>query len=128
MLDTDISIYTIKRKPLEVRRMFNIHSGHICISTVSLSELFFGAENSSNPQQNLTLIEGFIARLQVVDFDSAAAQHLAQLRVELKQQAIGAYDAMIAAHARSLGLMLITNNTREFARVDGLRIENWAAS
>ena len=125
MLDTDICIYTMKRKPLEVRRRFNIHSGAICISTVTLGELVHGVEKSNNPRSNLESLEGFAGRLEVINYDEVAAYHFGQLRHELKGQEIGPYDFMIAAHARSLGLTLITNNTREFKRVDGLRIENW---
>lgn len=125
MLDTDISIYTMKRKPSEVRRMFNIHSGEICISTVTLGELIFGAEKSDNPRANMESIEGFAGRLEVLDYDDRAAHQFGQLRQELKDNKMGPYDFMIAAHARSLGLTLITNNTREFGRVEGLRVENW---
>ena len=125
MLDTDISIYTIKRKPIEVKRMFNIHSGEICISTVTLGELIFGAENSKKRQYNLSSLEGFASRLEIINYDESAANHFGQLRQELKGEKIGAYDFMIAAHARSLGLTLVTNNTKEFERVDGLRVENW---
>ncbi len=125
MLDTDICIYTMKRKPLEVRRMFNIHSGAICISTITLGELVHGVEKSNNPQFNLESLEGFAGRLEIINYDEAAAYQFGQLRRELKGQEIGPYDFMIAAHARSLGLTLITNNTREFKRVEGLRVENW---
>ncbi len=125
LLDTDTCIYTMKRKPLEVRRMFNIHSGAICISTVTLGELVHGVEKSDNQRFNLELLEGFAGRLEVINYDEAAAYHFGQLRRELKGKEIGPYDFMIAAHARSLGLTLITNNTREFMRVEGLRVENW---
>ncbi len=126
MLDTDMCIFTIKRKPPHVKRLFNSHSGELCISTVTLGELVFGTENSKQQQYNRQNLEGFVRRLKVVDYDAAAAHHFGQLRKELQGQPIGAYDFMIAAHARSLGLTLVTNNTREFKRVDGLRIENWA--
>jgi tRNA(fMet)-specific endonuclease VapC len=125
LLDTDISIYTIKRKPLEVRRMFNIHSGEIGISTVTLGELLYGAANSKNQRTNLDIVEGFASRVEVINYSAAAAYQFGQLKQELKGQTIGPYDLMIAAHARSLGLILITNNTKEFDRVAGLRIENW---
>jgi len=125
MLDTDISIYTIKRKPLEVKRMFNIHSGEIAISTVTLGELIYGAENSKNQRANLDIVEGFASRVEVISYNQTAAYQFGQLKQELKGQTIGPYDLMIAAHARSLGLILVTNNTNEFDRVDGLRIENW---
>jgi len=125
MVDTDISIYTVKRKPLEVRRMFNIHAGEISISTVTLGELLYGAENSANPRSNLAIIEGYAARVEVLSYDQEAAAQFAQLKSELAQNLIGAYDLMIAAHARSRGLILVSNNTREFNRVPGLRVENW---
>jgi tRNA(fMet)-specific endonuclease VapC len=125
MLDTDISIYIMKRKPLEVKRMFNIHAGQVCISTVTLGELVHGAEKSDHPRANLESLEGFAGRLEVVSYDEIAAYQFGQLRQELKGQEIGPYDFMIAAHARSLGLTLISNNTKEFKRVTGLRVENW---
>jgi tRNA(fMet)-specific endonuclease VapC len=125
MLDTDMSIYTIKRKPHEVRRMFNIHAGAMAISTVTLGELLYGVENSNNPTQNAATVDGFASRLHVLDFDQEAAKQFAQLKSELKEQMIGAYDLMIAAHARSRGFILVTNNTKEFKRVPGLRIESW---
>ena len=128
MLDTDISIYTIKRKPLEVRRMFNIHSGEICISTVTLGELIYGAEKSKNQRANLEVVEGFAGRVEVINYDSTAAYQFGHLKQELKTQNIGPYDFMIAAHARSLGLTLISNNTKEFDRVAGLRVENWVTT
>lgn len=125
MLDTDISIYTLKRKPHEVKRMFNINAGAMSISTVTLGELLYGAENSNNPINNNHAIDGFASRLHVLDFDQDAAKQFAQLKVELKESMIGAYDVMIAAHARSRGLILVTNNKKEFERVQGLRVESW---
>ncbi len=126
MLNTDISIYTIKRKPIEVRRMFNIHSGEIGISTVTLGELIHGAEKSKHPRENLDVVEGFAARIEVLAYDTAAAYQFSQLKHELRNEPIGPYDLMIAGHARSLGFTLITNNTTEFKRVAGLRVENWS--
>jgi tRNA(fMet)-specific endonuclease VapC len=125
MLDTDISIYTIKRKPHEVKRMFNINAGAMAISTVTLGELIYGVENSKNPAGNNKVIDGFAGRLEVLDFDQEAAKQFAQLKLELKGHMIGPYDVMIAAHARSRGLILVTNNTQEFDRVQGLRVESW---
>jgi len=125
MLDTDIVIYTMKRKPLKVKRRFNAHVGEMCISSVTLGELYYGAENSSNSSRNLHVVEGFVARIEVLDYDKSAARQFGQLRRELKNKPLGAYDLQIAAHSRSLGLILITNNVREFKRVPGLRVENW---
>ena len=127
MLDTNICIFTIKNRPEHVREAFNAHHGQLCISTVTLMELVFGAEKSSNPQRNLAVVEGFAARLEVLKYDWEAAANTGQLRAELAKLGtpIGPYDQMIAGHARSLGLVLVTNNTREFERVPGLRIEDW---
>lgn len=95
------------------------------ISTVTLGELLFGAENSGNPLENLTVIVGYAARLEVLDYDREAAAQFAQLKVELANKLIGAYDLMIAAHARSRGLILVSNKPNEFKPVSGLRAENW---
>ncbi|WP_336332910.1 type II toxin-antitoxin system tRNA(fMet)-specific endonuclease VapC [Pseudomonas putida] len=130
MLDTNICIFTIKNKPQFVREAFNRHHGQLAISTVTLMELIYGAEKSANPQQNLKVIEGFAARLEVLDYDDHAAEHSGQLRAELAKAGtpIGPYDQLIAGHARALGLILVTNNLREFQRVPGLRVEDWLNS
>lgn len=129
MLDTNIVIYTIKNRPAAVKEAFQAHYGQMCISTVTLMELIYGAEKSAVPGRNLLDIEGFAARLDVLDYDSEAAAHSGQLRAELAKggQPIGPYDQMIAGHARSRGLVLVTNNVREFERVPGLRLENWTS-
>lgn len=90
-------------------------------------ELVYGAEKSSQPERNLRVLEGFAQRLEVLPYDAAAAMHTGQIRAELARAGtpIGPYDQMIAGHARSLGLVVVTNNTREFDRVAGLRVENW---
>lgn len=128
ILDTNICIYTIKNRPSHVRDAFIIHQEQLCISTVTVMELIYGAEKSAVPEKNLAVIESFLARLTILDYDSPAAEHTGQLRAELQRQGqpIGSYDQMIAGHARSLGLIVVTNNQREFDRVPGLRIENWA--
>jgi tRNA(fMet)-specific endonuclease VapC len=128
MLDTNICIFTIKSKPPGVRQAFNRHQEQLSISTVTLMELVYGAEKSSVPEYNLGVIEGFATRLEVLDYDHEAATHSGQLRAELARsgQPIGPYDQMIAGHARSLGLILVTHNRREFDRVPGLRVEDWA--
>jgi len=127
MLDTNIVIYTIKNKPQNVREAFIKHHGQMCITTITLMELTYGAEKSVNPERNLREIEGFAARLDVLPYDSSAAIHTGQIRAELAKQGqpIGPYDQMIGGHARSLGLVLVTNNEKEFKRVPGLRVENW---
>jgi tRNA(fMet)-specific endonuclease VapC len=127
MLDTNICIYTIKNKPQQVRDAFNRHHSQLCISSISLMELIYGAEKSAIPERNLTVVEGFVARLEVMPYDEIAASHTGQLRAELARQGtpIGPYDQLIAGHARSRGLIVVTNNRREFDRVPGLRVEDW---
>ena len=127
MLDTNICIVTIKNRPEQVREAFKRHSGQLSISTVTLMELIYGAEKSANPERNLADVEGFAARLEVLPYDAQAAAHSGQLRAELARvgKPIGPYDQMIAGHARSLGLILVTNNLREFERGPGLRVEDW---
>ena len=129
MLDTNICVYTIKNRPSRVRDAFIRYQDQLCVSTVTAMELIYGAEKSAVPEKELGVIEGFFARLTVMDYDLHAAEHTGQLRAELKKQGkpIGPYDQMIAGHARSLGLILVTNNQREFERVSGLRVENWVA-
>ena len=127
MLDTNICIFTIKNRPAQVREAFMRAHVRLCISTVTLMELIYGAEKSANPERNLADIEGFAARLEVLKYDGDAAVHTGQLRAELAKAGtpIGPYDQMIAGHARSQGLILVTNNRREFDRVPGLRVEDW---
>ncbi len=127
MLDTNICIFTIKNKPEHVREAFNRHHGQLCVSSVSLMELIYGAERSASPERNLAVVEGFAARLEVLSYDEIAATHTGQLRAELARSGtpIGPYDQLIAGHARSRGLIVVTNNRREFDRVAGLRVEDW---
>ena len=127
MLDTNIVIYTLKNRAERVRKLFNQHKGQMCISVVTLGELIFGAEHSQQVERNLADIEAMVARLEVLPFDDKSAYHFGQLRAELYRagQPIGPYDMMIAGHARSAGLRLVTNNVKEFSRVRGLFIENW---
>lgn len=127
LLDTNICIYTIKNRPPEVREAFKQHHQQLCISTITLMELIYGAEKSAAPERNLEVIEGFAARLDVLAYDNEAAAHSGQLRAELARSGtpIGPYDQMIAGHARSRGLILVTNNHSEFDRVPGLRVEDW---
>jgi tRNA(fMet)-specific endonuclease VapC len=127
LLDTDTVIYVIKNRPKKAREAFKRHDGRMCISVITWGELVCGAEHSAQPERNLAVIEAFAARLEVAPFDAQAAVHFGQVRAELARDGkpIGPYDTMIAGHARALGLTLVTNNTREFRRVKGLRVENW---
>ncbi|GAA5131234.1 type II toxin-antitoxin system tRNA(fMet)-specific endonuclease VapC [Alloalcanivorax gelatiniphagus] len=128
MLDTNICIFTIKNRPAAVRESFRERQGSLCISSVTLMELIYGAERSARRRDNLEVVEGFAARLEVLDYGTEAAAHTGDLRAELARAGtpIGPLDQMIAGHARSRSLVLVTHNTREFDRVPGLRIEDWA--
>ena len=127
LLDTDICIYTIKNRPDSVRKAFIEHDGQMCVSTITQMELIYGAEKSAAVTRNLKDVEGFLARLEIKDFDSSAAAHAGQIRAELAKLGtpIGPYDQMIAGHARSLGLIVVTNNVIEFSRGPAIRVENW---
>ena len=120
-------IYTIKNRPNQVRETFKQHQDQMCISAVTWGELVYGAEKSSQPERNLADIEEMAARIEIVPFEALAAAHFGQLRAELYRvgKPIGPYDMMIAGHARSMGVILVTNNLKEFERVPGLRVENW---
>ncbi len=127
LLDTNIVIYTMKNRPQQVRRHFKDHHGRMGISAVTVGELVFGAEHSQQVERNLADIEALAARLEVLPFDESPAYHFGQICAELYRVGtpIGPYDMMIAGHARACGLTLVTNNVREFERIQGLRIENW---
>lgn len=129
LLDTNICIYTIKNRPEQVRRTFIEHDGQMAVSVITQMDLLYGAEKSASVAKNLEVVEGFLARLEVLEFDSAAAAHCGQIRAELARAGtpIGPYDQMIAGHARALGLIVVTNNLAEFSRVPGLRAENWVS-
>ncbi|MDF7628700.1 type II toxin-antitoxin system VapC family toxin [Erwiniaceae bacterium L1_55_4] len=127
MLDTNIVIYVIKRRPIEVLERFNTNVGRMVISSITLAELVHGAEKSAFPERNLRTVEDFISRLDVLSYDQRAAFHYGSIRADLEKKGtpIGLNDLHIAAHARSEALTLITNNLREFSRVNGLISENW---
>lgn len=127
MLDTNTVIFILKNRPPLIQRAFNEHAERLAISTVVLSELVYGTENSVRKEQNLLIVEGFTARLTVLAFDERAAYHTGQIRAELRRtgRTIGPYDSMIAGHARSAGLVVVTNNSSEFERVPGLQVEDW---
>ena len=127
MLDTNIVIYVIKRRPLEILEIFNAHAGQMCISSITLAELLHGVEKSSMISQNMRKIEDFASRLEVLPYDSSAASHYGDIRADLEKKGtpIGVNDLHIAGHARSEALILVSNNIREFERVEGLRLENW---
>jgi tRNA(fMet)-specific endonuclease VapC len=127
MLDTDICIRVLRDRPLVARTRFNAEAGGLCISVVTLGELLHGAARSARPAELRLEVERFAARLETLPFDANAAAHFADIRADLQKRGnvIGPYDLMIAGHARSRGLVLITGNLREFRRVEGLRAEDW---
>ena len=129
MLDTNLCIRILRDRPQSARARFNAEADSLCISTIVLFELLHGAEKSAKPVENRTEVGRFAARLQVLPFDSDAAGHAAEIRAALQRQgqAIGGYDVMIAGHARSRGLVVVTSNLGEFIRVAGLRSEDWLA-
>ena len=129
LLDTNIVIYVIKQRPLQVLEVFNKHHGRMAISSITLAELAHGAEKSSDISRNTAVVEDFVSRLAVLPYDDKAAWHYGNIRAALEKlgQPIGINDLHIAAHARSNGLTLITNNMREFERVPGLLLENWVS-
>ncbi|QDC43211.1 type II toxin-antitoxin system tRNA(fMet)-specific endonuclease VapC [Methylophilus medardicus] len=130
LLDTNIVIYVIKRRPVEVLGVFNSNATRMAISVITLAELMHGAEKSSKPAENLAVVEDFCSRLSMLPYTEKAAQHYGQIRtaLEKKGEPIGVNDLHIAAHARSEGLILVTNNEKEFAKVPSLQIENWVTN
>ena len=117
----------MRDKTPTLRSRFKAERGNLAISTIVLYELLYGAENSQDPTVARAKVNEFAAAVEVAEFDRAAAAHSGEIRAELRKkgQLIGAYDLLIAGHARSLGLKLISGNLREFSRVDGLRCEDW---
>lgn len=129
MLDTNICIYLIKKKPMQVlERLRSLNLEDVGISSITLAELEYGVKKSSKPKQNSDALTGFLAPLEIFVYDDRAACHYGEIRTHLEKQGkvIGAMDMLIASHARSLSCTLVTNNMREFERVPGLHLENWA--
>lgn len=127
MLDTNIAIYVIKRRPVELLETFNAYAGLMCISSITLAELIHGVEKSSMPERNRRNVEDFVSRLEILNYDDSAAAHYGEIRADLERKGapIGVNDLHIAGHARSQGHILVTNNTGKFERVEGLRITDW---
>jgi tRNA(fMet)-specific endonuclease VapC len=131
MLDTDTCSYIMKRSHQTVmKRLRAVPVADVCISVITKSELLYGVDLSPRREQDATALQAFLPHVEVLEFPEDAASHYAQIRADLKKrgQMIGANDLFIAAHARSLGLRLVTNNTAEFGRVKGLTLENWTLS
>lgn len=129
LLDTNIVIDVLKRRPIEVLSIFNANASRMAISAITLAELMHGAEKSQRMGESLLAIEDFCSRIEVLPYGAKAAQHYGAIRAALEKigQPIGVNDLHIAGHARSEGLILVTNNVSEFERVPALEIENWVA-
>jgi tRNA(fMet)-specific endonuclease VapC len=128
LLDTNICIYIINRAPEQVYQRFkNLHVGDIGISCITFCELQFGVTKSTQPERNQRALTEFLGPIDVLDFPAGAAPVYGQIRTALQQSGtpIGNYDLLIAAHALHADLILVTNNTKEFKRINNLRIENW---
>jgi len=128
LLDTNTCIYIIKQKPLHVFERFSaLPLGAVGISSITLAELQFGVANSSQPDKNQAALNHFLIPLDILSFDAAASREYGKIRAQLEKAGniIGSLDMLIASHARSQHLILVTNNVREFSRVQDLKIENW---
>lgn len=131
MLDTNMCIYLIRRhSPEALRRFEGFEVGEVGVSVITVSELRYGVEKSARPEQNRGALERFLLPLEVMSFDLDATASYGRIRATLERRGtpIGPLDTLIAAHALSLDVTLVTNNTREFERVPGLQIEDWTAS
>ena len=128
MLDTDISSYIMKRsREAVLQKLKTVAVADVCISAITQSELRYGVEVSPQRARDQAALDAYLRHVEAFDYPGGAAFDYAEIRAKLKAQGamIGANDLLIAAHARCLGLVLVTNNVREFERVPGLRIENW---
>jgi tRNA(fMet)-specific endonuclease VapC len=128
MLDTNICIYIIRNKPIKVRNKFaTVEPKNVCISSITSSELWYGIHKSINFEKNAIALEKFLSPLTILNYDEKASKTYGDIRskFESKGNVIGSMDLLIAAHAASQNLTLITNNVREFKRVKGLNVENW---
>lgn len=128
LLDTNICSYVLKNRPLLVKQKFDeVGAERLCISSVVLAELYYGAARHPKSVIIRKEIDDFVSRLLVIAWDEQAANHYGAIRAALEKAGtpVGAMDMLIAAHARSMGATLVTNNQREFERIDGLAVQNW---
>ena len=128
MLDTNICIYIIKKRPIQVLQALQQYDiGDLCISSITVAELEYGVEKSANPERNRIALSEFLAPFEILNFDDIAAREFGIIRATLERQGcvIGPFDMQIAAHARSNDLVIVTNNVKEFDRVSDLVVENW---
>ena len=128
LLDTNVVIFAIRNRTPPLRERLTDHFGRMAVSTITVAELQYGVERSSDPARNRRATEEFLALLEVQPFSAAAAEHSGEIRAALAASGrpIGAYDVLIAGQARAGGLTVVTNNVREFERVPGLLVEDWS--
>ena len=130
LIDTNICIYIINNRPPEVIRKFkSVAVGDIGISSISVSELYYGVSKSRHIKENLKRLEEFLCPFEIIPYDENASKFYGEVRSQLENQGnvIGPLDLLIAAHALSNHLILITNNEKEFKRIKSLKVENWVA-
>jgi tRNA(fMet)-specific endonuclease VapC len=128
LLDTNICIYIIKKRPASVLKKFeSLSPGDVAISSITLAELYYGIMKSSDPRKNQEALDKFLIPLEILDFEYAATIEYGKIRADLEKKGtpIGSLDMLIASHAKSLNLTLVTNNEKEFERIPDLKIENW---
>jgi len=128
LLDTNICIYILKKKPIEVFERFKtLKLGELKISSITVAELYYGAYNSQQVKKNIVIIDNFLKPFDYVEFDEKSAMEYAKIKSNLKREGkiIGELDMQIAGTAIANDLILITNNVKEFERIDGLKIDNW---
>jgi len=128
LLDTNICIYIIKKRPIAVFEKFKgLSIGSVGISSITLAELQYGIMESSDPRKNREALEKFLTPLEIIDFDYNATIEYGKIRADLEKRGIpiGPLDTLIASHARGLDLILVTNNEKEFNRIPELKTENW---
>ena len=128
MLDTNIVIYVIKKQPESVlQKLQEYDPSDFCISSITLAEMEYGIAKSTRPEKNQAALSAFLSNIDILPFDDRAAVEYGDIRASLEKKGtpIGPNDMLIAAHARSLGLTIVTNNVKEFRRVGGLMLDNW---
>lgn len=128
MLDTNICIHAIRHRPeIVIRNIMQHNANELCVSSVTYAELMYGVAKSQDPERNRIAMALFLSSITILDFDGYAAEEYGRIRAELESKGtpIGPLDTMIAAHAKAEGLTVVTNNVREFCRVEGLSVENW---
>lgn len=128
MLDTNICIYVIKKKPIQVlQKLQELNPEEVCISSITYAELIHGVEKSKAVEKNRVALSLLFSNMKILDFDVTAANEYGKIRADLEKKGtpIGIMDMMIAGHAKSLNYIVVTNNTKEFERVEDLKIENW---